>query len=552
MNYQKIHIINIVKIYSQNGEDGILEQICKELNINTGILCEFGASDGVSSSNSLNLIKKGWKGMFIEGNINDYRKLVETMKSYNVTLINDYIQNESDDKHSLNTYLKQHNFPLDFDMLSIDIDMNDYYVWKNLTDFIPKIVIIETNSYRDPVYEEIPSSSPIFDDILSKWYPSRVRCGSSYMSIVKLGLSKGYIPISYTGNIIFIHRKYIQLLKQFPYKISDDPYDYLNLYTNLVMWKNTWYTNTGLIINTLFRNMRNASWNDVINKYKNMNQEQKNTVWKCDNWYSDLSINNFIKNGELFIPDNIKQLKIDVGLSYNAPYSQLWMRENKDRFVIGFEPNLESVGSILTGYHSQNNSNPKRLRLDTKYINNQFYLIPCAIDNVKELSYLDFYSTKNDVGCSSLYQPVDPNWINTKTTVPCISLSMFLDLIDWNRFQYIEHIKVDAQGNDLRVIKSIDKYFPKIVYITVESGNERDVYKCDKKDSGHSHQELIKYMSDNNFNLINNIPLYPNDNQDLNVCRYSNNGDTNITTFVNENYTNIIDDKIVSCFLLCE
>ena len=44
-------------IYSQNGEDGIIRQLFNELNIKSGYLCEFGAHDGVSSSNSLNILE---------------------------------------------------------------------------------------------------------------------------------------------------------------------------------------------------------------------------------------------------------------------------------------------------------------------------------------------------------------------------------------------------------------------------------------------------------------------------------------------------------------
>src|SRR5579883_3161152 len=54
-------------VYSQNGEDGILEQILKELGVSNGTFCEFGASDGIASSNTYNLIKNhNFKGIAIE------------------------------------------------------------------------------------------------------------------------------------------------------------------------------------------------------------------------------------------------------------------------------------------------------------------------------------------------------------------------------------------------------------------------------------------------------------------------------------------------------
>jgi len=43
------------------------------------------------------------------------------------------------------------------------------------------------------------------------------------------------------------------MLKEFPYKVSNDPYDYITLYSHLALWKNKWYTNTGLILNVAIR-----------------------------------------------------------------------------------------------------------------------------------------------------------------------------------------------------------------------------------------------------------------------------------------------------------
>ena len=151
-------------------------------------------------------------------------------------------------------------FPHNFDILSIDVDSCDYDIWKGFTSHKPKIVIIEANSYRDPIFEEF-NGKPNLEyeksgDPLDK-YSGRKACGTSFIPLIALGLSKGYIPISFTGNITFVDKDLIHKLKEFPYKISEDPYDYIDLYTNISLWgsgSTNWSTNTGLMFNVAVRN----------------------------------------------------------------------------------------------------------------------------------------------------------------------------------------------------------------------------------------------------------------------------------------------------------
>ena len=130
----------------------------------------------------------------------------------------------------------------------------DYNIWKSLTNYRPKIVIIEVNSYRDPITKELPGDKPKKNDVLLEWYPRRIGVGCSFMSMVELGLEKGYIPVSFTGNLTFVRKDLVVQLKEFPYIVSNKPYDYIDLYTNLSLWNNRWSTNSALIFNVAIRN----------------------------------------------------------------------------------------------------------------------------------------------------------------------------------------------------------------------------------------------------------------------------------------------------------
>ncbi len=243
-------------IYSQNGEDGLLEQLLKELEITQGTFCEFGAYDGIASSNTYNLIKNyDFSGIAIEANFAKYQVCAQNYRNFKKVRVFHGKVLYNDANNDLDAWLERGNLAPDFDVLSIDIDGDDYYVWQNLKRFYPKIVILEVNPYRDPVFDELPGKpcSEYAVDPLKTWESGRVAQGCSFMAAVKLGLAKGYVPVSFTGNLIFVRADLVGKLKQFPYILSDNPYDYLRLYTHLSLWGNRWMTNSCLILNTAVR-----------------------------------------------------------------------------------------------------------------------------------------------------------------------------------------------------------------------------------------------------------------------------------------------------------
>ena len=181
-------------VYSQNGEDGIIEELLKRLNISDGWVCEFGAWDGIHLSNTFNLVKKGFKAVYIEGDDNKYKDLLTTVKTYsNIIPIKAFV-NHKDTPNLLDNILKKTDIPTDFDILSIDIDSFDYQVWKSLKNYKPKIVIIEINS-------GVKVNN-------SEWIHTRGKYqGTGFKPTYDLGIEKGYKFILHTGNMIFIREE---------------------------------------------------------------------------------------------------------------------------------------------------------------------------------------------------------------------------------------------------------------------------------------------------------------------------------------------------------
>lgn len=181
-----------------------------------------------------------------------------------------------------------------------------------------------------------------------------------------------------------------------------------------------------------------------------------------------------------------KRIKFDVGLSYNAPYSKIWLDQNRyenDLIVVGFEPNPEC--------HPNYNR-----YMPAEYIGRNFKLMPVALGNVQQPTTTTLHVMANDCGTSSLFAPRDPRLGDEKcqVEVPVYSLAHFMSRMDWNRFQYIEFLKVDAQGSDLDILKGAGDWIEKVVYVTAEPDGHQ-YHGCDNCNT----EEITKYMESHDF-----------------------------------------------------
>ena len=150
----------------------------------------------------VNYYNLNYSGIAIEGDKSRYDLCVKNYKLYpNVKVYHGMVvpfsSNKDQPQYNLDKWLSIGDAPKDLDILSIDIDGDDYYVWDEMVEFSPKIVIFEVNSYRDPVFDELPNqpSTEYNIDLLKMQIPQRVAFGCSFMSAIKLGLKKGFILV---------------------------------------------------------------------------------------------------------------------------------------------------------------------------------------------------------------------------------------------------------------------------------------------------------------------------------------------------------------------
>lgn len=132
--------------YSQYGEDGMIKQCLESIDISeNGFFVDVGSWDGIYLSNVYNLIKnKNFSGICIEADDQKFNQLLDNMSNFNVKCLKSFISLEEND--CIDYLLENNNCPINFDLISIDIDGNDWWIWNSLKKFRPKIVVIEYNS----------------------------------------------------------------------------------------------------------------------------------------------------------------------------------------------------------------------------------------------------------------------------------------------------------------------------------------------------------------------------------------------------------------------
>lgn len=189
-------------IYSQSGEDGVTRKILELLPDRDHWCVEFGAWDGLHLSNSRNLIEhSGYSAVLIEGSRAKYEELVRNYASRsNVHGVNAFVGFTSAD--GLDTILRNTPIPKDFDFLSIDIDGNDYHVWKATTEYRPKLVCIEFNPTIATEVNFVQTATP---DACH---------GASLAALTELGKAKGYELIAVLEwNAFFVRAEYFPLFR---------------------------------------------------------------------------------------------------------------------------------------------------------------------------------------------------------------------------------------------------------------------------------------------------------------------------------------------------
>lgn len=193
-------------VFSQFGEDEIIAKLLKCLesaNLLDRWVCEFGAWDGLHFSNTANLLfNSNFKAVLIEADPEKFQTLEKNMANLPVISINTFV--ELDGEKTLDKILSHTSIPRNFDLLSIDIDGADYWVFEGMQVFRPKLIVIEFN----PTIPKEVSFINLRDITKNQ--------GSSIKSICELAESKNYSVCGITTcNVFLVDNKYKGLFEEY-------------------------------------------------------------------------------------------------------------------------------------------------------------------------------------------------------------------------------------------------------------------------------------------------------------------------------------------------
>jgi hypothetical protein len=201
-NSNNIHE-NEFKVFSQWGEDGIIQFLIDRVPIENKIFVEFGIGNYSECNTRFLLRNNNWSGLVIDGSTQHIQRLREDKLywQYNLQSVCDFIT-----KDNINAIISSRNISGDIGILSVDVDGNDYWIWEAINCIQPRIVICEYNSLFGATKQVTTVYDPKF--VINEAHYSGLYWGASIGAFDYLAKQKGYslVGSNTAGNNVFFVR----------------------------------------------------------------------------------------------------------------------------------------------------------------------------------------------------------------------------------------------------------------------------------------------------------------------------------------------------------
>ena len=198
------------KAFSQNGEDGIIDYLLHQLNINEPKFVEIGIGDYRESNTRLLFEIRNVNGLVIDA-INDLKnKVLKNIKLWRNSLT---VVEKKIDSSNINETLKLYNFDEKLDLFSLDIDGIDYWIINELPENFAKIAVIEFNPNFGSVAKVTVPNIKGFDR--TSYHYSNLCFGASLAAIIQIMSKKNFIFIGtnqFRCNAFFVSKDYVKMI----------------------------------------------------------------------------------------------------------------------------------------------------------------------------------------------------------------------------------------------------------------------------------------------------------------------------------------------------
>jgi hypothetical protein len=194
---------NEFQVYSQWGEDGLIQYLTNNIAIVNKIFIEFGVENYTQSNTRFLLKNNNWTGLVIDGSLKNiaYIKNDPIYWQHNLKAVHAFV-----DRDNIDTLLIENGIKGDIGLLSIDIDGNDYWVWEALGAVSPRIVVCEYNNRFGPTLKLTIPYNQLFQRTNAHY--SNLYYGASIAALTDLANKKGYslVGSNQAGNNAFFVR----------------------------------------------------------------------------------------------------------------------------------------------------------------------------------------------------------------------------------------------------------------------------------------------------------------------------------------------------------
>ena len=206
------------KVFSQWGEDGILQRLTSTIEIPEKTFIEFGVEDFFESNCRFLMMKDNWRGLVMDGSAANIGRLKHSYfyAKYEISAVDAFVTREN-----INELLAKSGFGPDLGILSVDIDGNDYHVLEAIDVFSARILICEYNALFGPSRRITIPYDAGFQR--TNAHHSNLYYGASLSAIVFLANRKGYsfVGTNSAGNNAFFVRNDV-MSSQFPALDAED------------------------------------------------------------------------------------------------------------------------------------------------------------------------------------------------------------------------------------------------------------------------------------------------------------------------------------------